>query len=392
MLFLLYNICMEKYQPFLNLNETGYKPWIKTPEGHPEFLVKENLYTTTAGELRNRPFFPDITNYSYEEVIEGKDRLFEKLNELKLAFQELNQFGINTPFFEYVIGYDQNQDPNIYLVWEKVEGTDLGTGTSERRICKFNPEFLKTAEQFEMIDDLFSKIIKYFIAKVHADGMVLRDIYRPEQYVFGKTKKDEKPQVYLVDIDPMITDMSNYDSVLGFCSFVGWHNLTASIRNFIDQTNFYPLKTLQAYKELIDSFGWKWVDFDYRFGKYEGDEWSEDVEIQKEKTLFKTIVKNDVGYLFFSNWSERLAEANDHINALEESINRENIYDIVDIVYHLAKNKCLGDPKLIKKCLKYGRFSFEKIKALDAGKTRKFAEEVKKDAKYQIGRLQEVFL
>ena len=142
-------------------------------------------------------------NFPDENVTAGE--LVKEAETMRLMFGELeDRYGIRVPHFESFIAehdtkhqrYKNKPIKTLFSLADKVNGqklhlVDIGR-LDERERTRFRQE-LKT---------LFSSLVKYFADKTGNNEAYLRDVFRPEQYVYGRTEKDSGNGMYLVDIEP----------------------------------------------------------------------------------------------------------------------------------------------------------------------------------------------
>ena len=117
-----------------------------------------------------------------------------------------DKYGINVPV-EFVAGKDFESKDVIYAIVDKVEGKDLD-------------KIEVTPELTEKVEKLYEKIAQYYLDKFtqeQDDGLYLADINNASQYVYGKKKGGELPDIYLVD-----TDLYIRDGKVALCNIVLW--------------------------------------------------------------------------------------------------------------------------------------------------------------------------
>ncbi|MFA5831153.1 MAG: hypothetical protein WC878_04980 [Candidatus Paceibacterota bacterium] len=130
------------------------------------------------------------------DIHERAEYLQEQVNEFKKI---VGEYGIRMAKTDYVIGTDPEENrPAIFGVTERIEGENL------EKMAVLDKE---TAEK---VDDLYAKLIACFTESY------LKNFYfwfdpKNEQFVFGKAQRDEKPDIYLVDVDPNIVKWDNQE-------------------------------------------------------------------------------------------------------------------------------------------------------------------------------------
>ena len=150
--------------------------------------------------------------------------------------------GLNVPPTYFVTGDDEAGVPCLFQLTEKVDGKDLWFLSDNNELP---PEM---ADEF---NELIRNLLNYI--KQNYDKRVIfpDDVFRLDQYVWGKTDKDTKPKLYLIDTDPHISPHPNYnnkiiymlDDIIGMInavvagighdlvgeSLVAYHNLVRSM-------------------------------------------------------------------------------------------------------------------------------------------------------------------
>jgi len=111
----------------------------------------------------------------------------------------IERYGIKMAKTDYVIGTDPEKDrPAIFGVTERINGENLDKMS------------VLDKEMIDKVDELYTKIIAGLIDSYLEDGYSWYDPNNT-QFVFGKAEGDEKPDIYLVDVDPHIFKWDNLE-------------------------------------------------------------------------------------------------------------------------------------------------------------------------------------
>ena len=103
-----------------------------------------------------------------------------------------DKYGIDAPV-EFVADKDPEDEDVIYGIVDKIDGIDLD-------------KIEVTKELTEKVEKLYENVARYYLNKLSEEGPYLADINNASQYVYGKKKGDESPNIYLVDTDLYIRD------------------------------------------------------------------------------------------------------------------------------------------------------------------------------------------
>ena len=188
-------------QPFVRLDDSSLRgkssSFYEVP-GHPDMVVRKSFVRTSFAqdkEWENK--YADIADEKEKKkkiIHEEAECLREKAIEFKKIIGDL---GIRMAKTDYVIGESPaTGDPTIFGVTEKIEGENL--------------EEIKAldVETAEKIDEIYAKSIGAFVDSFLKNEVAWQDL-KLGQFVYGKTKEDEKPDVYLVDVDPTFIDWND---------------------------------------------------------------------------------------------------------------------------------------------------------------------------------------
>lgn len=188
-------------QPFVRLDDSllhgGSSSFYEVP-GHPDMVVRKSFVQTSFKEDDN---LKDKYANIQDEDERRKKIIHEKVELLRnktIQFKKIiDNLGIHMAKTDYVIGESVGTGgPTIFGVTEKIEGENL------EKVKKLDTE---TAEK---IDDIYAKIIGAFIDSFLKEEQGWQDL-KIEQFVYGKTQEDKKPDVYLVDVDPIFIDWND---------------------------------------------------------------------------------------------------------------------------------------------------------------------------------------
>ncbi len=154
---------------------------LKEFENNPDMIIrKEPLW-----EFKKK--FKDIENPI--EAIKICKRLFDELK---------NEYEINMPDLQFVIGKDEKNEPCLYAFTSRITG---------KNIEDFSGELLdelskKEGEKFiEELNKLYFNLASYIQDKYQHGERFLNDIFINRQYVYGRKKGEKQNYIYLVDTD-----------------------------------------------------------------------------------------------------------------------------------------------------------------------------------------------
>ncbi len=183
------------------LRPSEFKDSIKEFKNHPDFTVRP---------FRALFFIDDYNKYSPDE---GKLKsTAEAAAKLKEMHQELSDLGINISA-EYVVGKDEKNKENIYVVSDKIAGGDIKEITAQG-LDQEEREMLR--EEFSR---LFSGLITYLERRFQDNAPYFSDIFHFRQFKYGHPANSESSvdKIYLIDIEPILNcsfqDLNGYDSI-----------------------------------------------------------------------------------------------------------------------------------------------------------------------------------
>lgn len=128
---------------------------------------------------------------SFEDIKKISDT--EKVKMFKKMFDELREsYNIKVPNIEFVIGNNEEGNPSVYIITEKIKGTKI------ENFCDISDKegFIKE------LDELHYNLARYIHNKYKNEEYYLNDIFSIRQYMFGKKEGDKKDHIYLIDTDP----------------------------------------------------------------------------------------------------------------------------------------------------------------------------------------------
>jgi hypothetical protein len=173
------------------------------PSALRQSLEKNNTYDGTSSKLeqiKNNPADFVVRRKSVLEiplVRQLKGGLPEFTQLLRTEFAEVSTLGLRTPkywifdFSDDTKGtYTQIAPGELMIIVESVTPVD--------------PNSLRSKDTFEFqsgwIESLRA-VVKYYALHVHKHTSMLTDITKAAQYVWGTTKTDPVPSLYMVDVD-----------------------------------------------------------------------------------------------------------------------------------------------------------------------------------------------
>lgn len=193
------------------------------PEGEEKFTDYEALFQE-ARPRPNPPFKHELKEFDAQKQlmladalyeVEGRPDLFirqlpniettEELKQNKLRFDHMRQAGIRVVEYSVVLGHKPEQDPDPaeaaqYVVAQKVNGESLGK--------LHRDEVAKDPNLEESIAKLAKSLPRY-IAQCAQNGDPLAEDIDEFQFIYGTTAKDAKPDLYMVDLDPIFAEKFN---------------------------------------------------------------------------------------------------------------------------------------------------------------------------------------
>ncbi len=215
----------------------GFKDHTPFKEPLDDSSLEKDGGISTFLEIKSRPnklirkvdIHDAVDSYNFSAFHRGSVSLFEAARILVGHIKELNKYGINVPA-EFVVGEDQNNKPALFMIVDKVIGKNLREleGSSMTNSLK------------EELDNLWTNLIGYLIDKMgEEDGLIMCDIFRSNQYMYGKIKGSEEEKIYLVDMDPIV-------------SFVDDSMIESIERNIEDLEMRYNISLTNAKSKLIE--------------------------------------------------------------------------------------------------------------------------------------------
>lgn len=183
-----YNECMEKRkeeEPFAKLEKSDFKgvtsKLFRVP-GRDDLVIRKSFVNVPDEKYEKTP---EITIREKAEYLRNKAIQFKKI---------VDRLGIRMAETTYIIGTDPKTNaPALFGATERIEGENL----EEMKLLD--------KEVTEKIDNLYAKIITDLIDSYKKENYFWCDPQN-EQFVYGKKEKDEKSDIYLVDVDPDILD------------------------------------------------------------------------------------------------------------------------------------------------------------------------------------------
>lgn len=173
--------------PFVNLRGSdirGDTAIFYSVPGKPDMVVRKS-FVNVHGEGSEQTSIQERAEYLRHQAVE-----FRKI---------MDRMGIRMAKTDYVIGTDPETDkPSIFGVTDRIEGES------------FDKIKILDKETAEKIDDLYAKIIADNIDSYLKNSYSWYDP-KNEQFMLGKAPGDEKPNIYLVDVDPNIFKWDNHD-------------------------------------------------------------------------------------------------------------------------------------------------------------------------------------
>jgi hypothetical protein len=197
------------------------------PEGKNYIIRKSQV------DVRNDPRIgTDKQDEIYIEL-EAKGR------EQAQLVQKFIDAGINLPPTYFVTGDDEAGVPWLFQLTEKVDGKDL-LSLSEKGELKI--------EMADEINKLIINLLEYIKQNYDSRAVFPDDVFRLDQYVYGKTAKDVEPKLYLIDTDPHISPYPEYEDKIVYVL----HDIKAMINTLISGIGYDEVgDLLVAYHNLV---------------------------------------------------------------------------------------------------------------------------------------------
>ncbi len=171
-------------------------------EDHPFVGLRSSDIRGNTSVFYNIPGRPDVVvRKSFVNMEDEKAEIasiHEKAEFLRHKSDEfkkiIDRIGIPMAKTDYVIGRDPEIDkPVIYGVTERIEGESLEDIT------------MLDKETADKVDGIYAKII-FDLFNSYKNNTHFWCDPKNAQFIFGKNKDNEKPEVYLIDVDPDIID------------------------------------------------------------------------------------------------------------------------------------------------------------------------------------------
>jgi hypothetical protein len=222
------------------------KPWFKRIPDHPGIFIRMDEGMGQRSQHWNEREYvkykkaKEITPPELEEII-------KRVSRARKIFKEMENFGINIPQFDTVIGADEHGNVRTYTVVEHVEGKPVSLISSER-------EFFRTAASgWARTLVAFSN----YLFEKYKNGEDYWDDGVDSQCVYGKAPKDKVDKLYMVDIGddtivwkdiygPLLKDRFEYALKLMITNLN-----TAGYKFFNNPDQF--LKEITQIKDIIDA-------------------------------------------------------------------------------------------------------------------------------------------
>ena len=151
------------------------------------------------------------------------------------------QAGLNVPPTYFVTGDDETGVPRLFQLTEKVEGKDLLDLTD-------NGELM--AEVADQFNELIRNLLSYIKQNYDKKAVFPDDVFRLDQYVWGKTDKDTEPKLYLIDTDPHISPHPDYDNRIVYML----DDIKGMINSVVSGIGYDLVgESLEAYHNLVRS-------------------------------------------------------------------------------------------------------------------------------------------
>ncbi|GEM_PF-2522743 len=117
--------------------------------------------------------------------------LHEKAVLLKNTLEELEQkYAIRIAPTRFIVAENETGRESVFALVDNV--TDS--------------EHVSTEEQDALLHSLWKNLIAYVDDKLSTGGYFLTDIHRLDQYEYGRTGSDTENHLYLVDVDPYLSE------------------------------------------------------------------------------------------------------------------------------------------------------------------------------------------
>ena len=175
----------KETEPFIALEKSdlkGVTSKLFSVPGHEDMVVRKSFVNVPKEEDEKTE---KMTIHEKAEYLRNKAVEFKKI---------IDRIGIHMAETTYVIGTDQKTEkPTLFATTERINGKSLEEMT------------LMDKDLAEKVDDLYAKIINDLVDSYKKEHHFWCDPQNA-QFVYGNTEKDEKSDIYLVDVDPDILD------------------------------------------------------------------------------------------------------------------------------------------------------------------------------------------
>lgn len=128
----------------------------------------------------------------FSGIFEGIKDPIEAVGKSKKLFGELSdKYGVKIPA-EYIVGKNDKGVDVVFIVTDKIEGTDP---------TKKKVEGEEKEREILDLKNLFDSLLSYLKDKIKEDDYIMWDIVDNSQYIYGKNGSDENNKMYLIDND-----------------------------------------------------------------------------------------------------------------------------------------------------------------------------------------------
>lgn len=162
--------------------------------------------------------------------IEGSN--IEIASYCKNLITELEDFKLNLPNPNFVIGKDSDNITSLIITVDRVDGVPL----VDRNIDP--SEAVDTAKEY---DALYGNLIDYLSQAIQQKKPYLWDVFSARQYYHGSTEENQTPKIYLIDLGLEIAgcekNPNKYLSMVDTDLSDAIHQIALSIRS-LEQTLF----------------------------------------------------------------------------------------------------------------------------------------------------------
>ncbi len=168
-----------------------------------DYVVRAGLYSVN-----------DTTRGTYSDRLdeldkEARDIENKYLNNVKCFRDIQDSFSINVPV-NFVLGKNEKGDRVVYAITDTITGITLDKG-NEILDKEVKDDFVLKLEALHV------NLIDYLDMMTRKHKTVLIDIIRLEQYVYGSRPNETSKDIYLVDVDLLVSEENEdgyYDRIL----------------------------------------------------------------------------------------------------------------------------------------------------------------------------------